>query len=95
MRGFLLTNLAVGKETEFFTALGAVHQVLEVYYLFDGYDYLLELEGRSPEELAVLMNRRIRHMPGVERTAAFIETNPGDFASMSREAAVEPALVPR
>lgn len=94
MRGFLLTNIAVGKETEFFSALGAVHQILQVYYLFDGYDYLLEVEDPSREELTRLMTKFIRHLPGVERTAAFIETNPGAFAPMTRESASEVAVAP-
>ena len=84
MRGFLLTNLAVGKEQDFFESLGAFHQVLRVYYLFDEYDYLLEIEGKTAEELTQVMTRFIRHLPGVERTATFIETNPGAFTPVER-----------
>ena len=85
MRGFVLANLQVGEEAEFFARLGDVHEILRVYYLFDEYDYLLEVEGSTPEDVARIVTRSIRRLPGVERTAAFIETNPGAFAPVERE----------
>ncbi len=73
MWGLLLVNVSAGKETEFFSNLGCIQQVRHVFYLFDGYEYLIEVETKTPEEMAEVMSNRIRHLPGVERTATYIE----------------------
>ena len=80
MRGYILANLKVGTEKEFFNALGSVPQLRHVYHLFDQFDnlfeqyeYLLEFEAESAEELAQLLRTHVRHLPGVERTAIFVE----------------------
>ncbi len=73
MQAYVLANLKVGQEVDFFTGLGSVPQVRRVYYLFDDYEYLIELEGESIEELAKIATNHIRHLPGVERTAALVE----------------------
>ncbi len=86
MRGFVLANIRAGSETEFFRALGDFQQVLRVYYLFDEYDYMLEVEGPTPEELVKTTRSEIRHLPGVERTAIFIEGNLGMFTPVERPA---------
>ncbi|HEY7587474.1 MAG TPA: Lrp/AsnC ligand binding domain-containing protein [Thermoplasmata archaeon] len=77
MWGFVLLNVAAGKEPEFFSNLGSVQQVRHVFYLFDEYEYLLELEAETPGEMAKVMTNHIRHLPGVERTATFIEGSNG------------------
>ncbi len=91
MRGYVLADLRVGTETEFFNAVGSVPQLLHVYHLFDQFDnlfdryeYLLELEGESAEELIHLMRTQIRHLPGVERTAVFVAKDLGKFPPMDR-----------
>ncbi|HII40735.1 MAG TPA: Lrp/AsnC family transcriptional regulator [Thermoplasmata archaeon] len=73
MWGVVLLNLAAGKETEFFSNLGSIEQVRHVFYLFDEYEYLVEVEADTPQEMAKVMTNHIRHLPGVERTATFIE----------------------
>src|SRR3989304_549044 len=73
MCGFVLANVSPGKEPEFFSNLGSIQQVRNVFYLFDEYEYLLEVEAETPEELTKVMTNHIRHLPGVERTAPFIE----------------------
>jgi DNA-binding Lrp family transcriptional regulator len=90
MWGFVLLNVAAGKEPEFFSNLGSVQQVRHVFYLFDEYEYLLELEAETPGEMAKVMTNHIRHLPGVERTATFIEGSNGaacpvDHAAPSEE----------
>lgn len=77
MWGFVLLNVSAGQEPEFFSNLGAIQQVRHVFYLFDDYEYLLEVEADSPQEMAKVMTNHIRHLPGVERTATFIEGNEG------------------
>ena len=80
MHGYVLADVEVGREAEFFGALGSLPQVLHVYYLFDQYDnlfdpfaYLLEVQCESVEELVQVMRKQIRSLPGVERTALFME----------------------
>jgi len=85
MWGVVLANVAPGKESEFFSNLGAIHQVRNVFYLFEDYEYLLEVEADSIQELATVMRNHIRHLPGVERTADFIEGNTARFAPVERE----------
>ncbi len=93
MWGFVLANVAPGKEPEFFSNLGAISQVRHVFYLFDDYEYLLEVEADSTQELAKVLTNHIRHLPGVERTASYIEGNARDFAPLEKPegAAPEPA----
>ncbi len=73
MWGLVLVNVSAGKETEFFSNLGSILQVRHVFYLFDEYEYLVEVETETPKEMAEVMTNRIRHLPGVERTATYIE----------------------
>ncbi len=73
MWGFVLLNVSTGKEPEFFSNLGSIQQVRHVFYLFDEYEYLVELEAETPQEMAKVMTNHIRHLPGVERTATYIE----------------------
>lgn len=85
MWGFVLANVAPGKEPEFFSNLGSIQNVRGVFYLFDEYEYLLELEAETAEEMAKLMTNHIRHLPGVERTATFIEGTPRATPPVQRE----------
>ncbi len=84
MWGFVLANVAPGKEPEFFSNLGSIGQVRHVFYLFDDYEYLLEVEADTPQELAKVLTNHIRHLPGVERTASYIEGNATDFAPVEK-----------
>ncbi len=87
MRGYILANLRVGGETDFFDRLGSVPQVRHVYYLLDEYEYLVEIEAHTVEELANVAANHIRHLPGVERTASFIE---GDTNRLPRIERIPP-----
>ncbi len=93
MWGFVLANVAPGKEPEFFSNLGSIEQVRHVFYLFDDYEYLLEVEADSAQELAKVLTNHIRHLPGVERTASYIEGNAQEFSPLEKgdEAVLEPA----
>ncbi len=75
MWGLVLTQIEVGKENEFFDSLGSIPQVKNVFYLFEDFEYLLEVEAGSPQELTKVMTNEIRHLPGVTRTATYIEGN--------------------
>lgn len=93
MWGFVLANVAPGKEPEFFSNLGSIQQVRHVFYLFDDYEYLLEVEADSAQELAKVLTNHIRHLPGVERTASYIEGNAQEFSPVAKSEpeAVEPS----
>ncbi len=84
MWGFVLANVAPGMEPEFFSNLGTIHQVRHVFYLFDEYEYLLEVEADSTQELTRVLTNHIRHLPGVERTASFIEGNAKEFTPVEK-----------
>jgi len=75
MWGIVLLNVSAGNEPEFFSNLGSIQQVRHVFYLFNEYEYLVEVEAETPQEMAKVMTNHIRHLPGVERTATFIEGN--------------------
>ncbi len=92
MWGVVLLNVSAGKEPEFFSNLGSIHQVRHVFYLFDDYEYLLEVEAETPQEMAKVMTNHIRHLPGVERTATFIEGTQGKGSSIVRSEATEDSL---
>lgn len=82
--GVVLLNVSAGKEPEFFSNLGSIHQVRHVFYLFDEYEYLVEVEAETPQEMAKVMTNHIRHLPGVERTATFIEGTKGPGSPLVR-----------
>ena len=77
MWGFVLLNVSPGKESEFFSDLGSVEHVRHVFYLLGDYEYLLELEADTPQDMARIMTDNIRRLPGVERTAPYIEGTQG------------------
>jgi len=93
MRAFVLTSVAVGQEKGFFGRLAEIPQVLHVYFLFGRYErviegkyeYLLEVEGSTHEELAQVLRERIRRIPGVERTMTLVEGNTEMFSPISRD----------
>ncbi len=88
MWGLVLTQIEVGKEQEFFNSLGSIPQVQNVFYLFEDYEYLLEVEAGSPQELTKIMTNEIRHLPGVQRTATYIEGNTSAQPVLRRETPV-------
>jgi DNA-binding Lrp family transcriptional regulator len=91
VRGFALANVAPGKEPEFFENLARIQQVVNVFYLFDDYDYLIEIEAASDEELAEVLARGIRHLPGVVRSASYRTGNALHLESMRRPEATPPS----
>ena len=93
MRGYVLADLSVGGEKDFFDSLGSIPEVRHVYYLFDEYEYLVEIEAGSVEDLAKVATNHIRHLPGVERTASFIEGNTDRWPRVERSSdqAADPA----
>jgi len=92
MWGIVLLNVAAGKEPEFFSNQGSIQQVRHVFYLFDDYEYLVEVEADSPQEMAKVMTNHIRHLPGVERTATFIEGKQSVESPVLRPEAVEDGI---
>ncbi len=89
MWGVVLLDVSAGKEPEFFSNLGSIQGVRHVFYLFDEYEYLVEVEAETPGEMAKVMTNHIRHLPGVERTATFIEGGMGTGSSVIRPEARE------
>lgn len=87
MWGMVLANVVPGQEPEFFSNLGSVQQVRGVYFLFEEYEYLVEVEAENPREMARVMTNHIRHLPGVERTATYIEGSKGAACSVDHPAA--------
>ncbi len=92
MRGYILANLRVGDEKDFFSALNTVPEVIHVYYLFNEYEYLLEIEGLSVEDLARVMREQVRRLPGVERTAMFVEGMTDRFLPVEKDQGPESPL---
>lgn len=90
MWGLVLAKVEVGKENQFFDSLGSIPQVRNVFYLFDEFEYLLEVESGSPEELTKIMTNEIRHLPGVQRTATYIEGNTRAHPVLKRDVPESP-----
>jgi len=95
MWGYVLVKVAAGKEPEFFSNLGCIEQVRGVFYLFDEYEYMVELEVQSVEEMSRVVATQIRRLPGVERTATYFEGNTRAISPVERAAieTPEPRLV--
>jgi len=73
LRGYALLKVEAGAERKFFTGLYDIPEVKETYFIVDGYEYLVTVEGKGPEDLAEIMMHRIRALPGIERMATYIE----------------------
>lgn len=91
MKGLVLAKVTPGMENPFFGGLGVVHQVRSVYYLFDEYDYFIEVEAESEDELVRVVAKDLRHLPGVERTAGFLLMERGNLAPVVRRREDAPA----
>lgn len=73
LRGYALLKVEAGAERRFFSGLYDIPEVKETYFIVDGYEYLVTVEGKGPEDLAEIMMHRIRALPGIERMATYIE----------------------
>jgi len=73
LRGYALLKVEAGAEREFFSGLYDIPEVKDAFFIIDGYEYLVTVEGKRPEDLAEIMMHRIRALPGVERMATYIE----------------------
>ncbi len=73
MKAYVLVKVQMGHERSVVDALQTIPALKEVHFLFGEYDYLLTLEVQDTNALALLVSRRIRKVPGIERTSTLIE----------------------
>ncbi len=73
MKAYVLVKVVMGHEHAVVEALQAIPALKEIHFLFGEYDYLLTLDIQDTNALALLVSRRIRKVPGVERTSTLIE----------------------
>jgi len=63
--GFILISTSPSREQEVLQALTRIPQVKEGDLLFGEYDMILRVEAGSMDELAVIVLKKIRKVPGV------------------------------
>jgi DNA-binding Lrp family transcriptional regulator len=73
LRGYALLTVEPGAERRFFSGLYDIPEVKDTYFIVDGYEYLVTVKGKGPEDLAEIMMHKIRTLPGIERMATYIE----------------------
>ncbi len=73
LRGYALLKVEAGQEREFFSRLYDIPEVGDVHFIVDGYEYMITVHGKGPEDIASILTKRIRTLPGIERMATYIE----------------------
>ncbi|MGA1848716.1 MAG: Lrp/AsnC family transcriptional regulator [Thermoplasmatota archaeon] len=63
--GFILISTSPSREQEVLQALTRMPQVKEAELLFGEYDIILKVEAGSMDELARIVLKKIRKVPGV------------------------------
>ena len=79
----ILAALLKDPDVEYFVKDEDLRQAIVHYRAL--FDDLLEVEADTAQELTKVMTNHVRHLPGVERTATFIEGNARDFQPVERE----------
>lgn len=80
MRGYALLKVEVGQEREFFSGLYDIPEVGDVHFIMDDCKFMVTVRGKDPEDIANILMKRIRVLPGIERMATYIEGRHLDFA---------------
>ena len=80
LRGYALLKIEAGLEREFFSGLYDIPEVGDVHFIVDGCEYMVTVHGSGPEDIANILAKRIRALPGVERMATYIEGKHLTFA---------------
>lgn len=85
MRGFALVTVSPGKESEFFGEVRSVSCVRGVFYVFEEHAFLVEVNVENAEDLQRALAEEIRQLPGVKKTATFLEGESGSVPPVFRE----------
>ena len=73
LRGYALLNIETGRERDFFSRLYDIPGIEDVYFMGDGYEFMVSVRAKDQEEIARIMAQRIRRLPGLARMASYVE----------------------
>jgi DNA-binding Lrp family transcriptional regulator len=73
MLAYVLLKVEVGAEKKVTAQLSNIGEFKEAFVLFGDYDYIIELEAPSIQELARIVTHKIRRIRGVEKTITLLE----------------------
>jgi len=63
--GFVLINVAPGKELTIFEIISNWDEVLDIYPLFGDYDIIVKIQANNYETLSEIIVHRIRTLNGI------------------------------
>lgn len=73
--GFVLVQVASGKEKAVYEALKEVDDVEEIHPLFGAYDFIIKLESKDYDAMGQLVVDSVRRVDGVENTQTLTVTS--------------------
>jgi len=73
VKGFVLISVEPGKEMEAYSGFSKAKDVVEATPLLGDIDFLLVLEAKEPNQIARIVIKSIRTIPGVVSTKTLIE----------------------
>jgi DNA-binding Lrp family transcriptional regulator len=74
-KGFVLISIEPGREMETYEALYKLEEVKEITPLLGDIDFILLLIMNTEEEIATMVIKKIRTVPGVVSTKTLIQDN--------------------
>ena len=72
-RGFVLITVEPGKEMEAYRGFSSAKGVVEATPLLGDIDFLLVIEAKEPNDIAKIVIKQIRIIPGVVSSKTLIE----------------------
>ena len=73
IRGFVLITVEPGKEMEAYRGFSKAKGVMEATPLLGDIDFLLVIEAKEPNDIAKIVIKQIRTIPGVVSSKTLIE----------------------
>ena len=73
VKGFVLISISPGKELDAYGRLKRAKGVIEATPLLGDIDFIVEVEANEPNDIARIVIKHIRSIPGVVSTKTLIE----------------------
>lgn len=73
VRGFVLVSVEPGKEMEAYRGFNNAKDIVEATPLLGDIDFLLVIEAKEPNDIAKIVIKQIRIIPGIMSSKTLIE----------------------
>ena len=73
VRGFVLVSVEPGREMEAYRGFNSAKDIVEATPLLGDIDFLLVIEAKEPNDIARIVIKQIRTIPGIMSSKTLIE----------------------